>query len=325
MREMEPHFQETARVLKAMQKWNESHGISAAKQARSTMEQIERWSGITVVVALVVGIGFSLVMMRDFQSRMKDALGRLSETAEKLSSAATEVASTSFAMAEGATSQAASIEEVSAASEEVKSMTRQNAQRTTEATEIVQHKQKTYEETNQRLERMVAAMVEIGQQSSQIAKTLKVIDDIAFQTNILALNAAVEAARAGEAGQGFAVVADEVRALSQRCAQAAHDTTSLIEATMTKTGEGQRRVDNLVMSVKELHAKSFDVKNLVEEIAQAGVEQGRGMESIASALSSLDRQTQNAAAAAEEGSAAAAHLAEQSRAMRAAVAELARL
>lgn len=325
MREMDPHFQSSSRTLKAMQKWNETHGQMAAQHAHNTMGSNQKLSAMVLIVAMVLGVGFSVLMIHDFQTRLKQALGQLTRTATELSSAASQVAATSMTIAEGATSQAASIEEVSAASEEVNSMTRHNAEHTGEATRIVQEKQKTYEETNQRLERMVQAMSEIGQQSAEIAKTLKVIDEIAFQTNILALNAAVEAARAGEAGQGFAVVADEVRALSQRCAKAANDTTSIIEATISKTGEGQRRVDHLVTSVKELHARSFEVKNLVDEISRAGIEQGRGMESIASALASLDRQTQNAAAAAEEGSAAAAHLADQSRAMREAVGELARL
>ena len=148
------------------------------------------------------------------------------------------------------------------------------------------------------------------------------IDEIAFQTNILALNAAIEAARAGEAGQGFAVVADEVRSLSQRCAQAARDTAGLIEESMTKSNEGKVRVDTVVVSVKQLHERASEIMKLLDQIGFAGGEQVKGMDSVAKSLSSLDRQTQNAAAAAEEGSSSAQQLAAQADAMRASIGEL---
>ncbi len=151
-------------------------------------------------------------------------------------------------------------------------------------------------------------MAEINTHSGKIYKIRKVIDEIAFQTNILALNAAVEAARAGEAGMGFAVVADEVRNLAQRSAQAAKDTASLIEGSITKSHEGKAKVDQVASAIRDITAESTKVKTLVEEVHLGSQEQARGIEQISRAIVQMEQVTQKTAADAEESSAAATEL-----------------
>ena len=164
--------------------------------------------------------------------------------------AASLVSSASHSLAEGATQQAASLEETSASTEEITSITRKNADHALQVAGLMQQSAEGAGGVNTSLDRMVEQMREIGNSSNKIARIIKVIDEIAFQTNILALNAAVEAARAGEAGLGFAVVADEVRNLAQRCAQAARDTAGLIEDSIATSRDGNARLDQMAESVR---------------------------------------------------------------------------
>ena len=151
-------------------------------------------------------------------------------------------------------------------------------------------------------------MQEIGNSSNKIARIIKVIDEIAFQTNILALNAAVEAARAGEAGLGFAVVADEVRNLAQRCAQAARDTAGLIEDSIATSRDGNARLDQMAGAVRAMTENATRVKSLVDEVNLGSQEQARGMEQISRAVLQMEQVTQRTAAAAEESASAGSEL-----------------
>ena len=172
--------------------------------------------------------------------------------------------------------------------------------------------QQKFVQTNQSLDQSVVAMGEINAQSGKISKIIKVIDEIAFQTNILALNAAVEAARAGEAGMGFAVVADEVRNLAQRCAQAAKDTAALIEESIAKSNDGKVKVDQVATAIRAITEESAKVKKLVDEVNLGSQEQARGMEQIAKAITQMEQVTQKTAANAEESASAAEELNAQS-------------
>jgi methyl-accepting chemotaxis protein len=166
--------------------------------------------------------------------------------------------------------------------------------------------------TNQALAKMVVAMGDINSSSDKIGKIIKVIDEIAFQTNILALNAAVEAARAGEAGMGFAVVADEVRNLAQRSAQAAKDTAALIVESIANSNDGKARVDQVAIAVRAITEESDKVKMLVDEVNIGSQEQTRGFEQVSKAIVQMERVTQSTAASAEESASASQELTAQS-------------
>jgi methyl-accepting chemotaxis protein len=191
-------------------------------------------------------------------------------------------------------------------------MAHKNSDNSKEAAGLVTGSQEKFIQTNRSLEQMVTAMQEINASSDKIAKIIKVIDEIAFQTNILALNAAVEAARAGEAGMGFAVVADEVRNLAQRSAQAARDTASLIEESIAKSNEGKAKVDQVAVAIRGITEESGKVKILVDEVSMGSQEQARGLEQIAKAITQMEQVTQQTAASAEESAAAAEELSAQS-------------
>jgi methyl-accepting chemotaxis protein len=175
---------------------------------------------------------------------------------------------------------------------------------------------------NTTLATMITSMQQINDSAAKISKIIKVIDEIAFQTNILALNAAVEAARAGEAGMGFAVVADEVRNLAQRSAQAAKDTASLIEESIATSNEGSvhlKKVADVVASITEAAGK---VKLLVDEVNTGSQEQARGIEEIARTLTEIDRVTQANAAAAEQSASAGQQMSAQAHSLTDLVGEL---
>jgi methyl-accepting chemotaxis protein/methyl-accepting chemotaxis protein-1 (serine sensor receptor) len=170
-------------------------------------------------------------------------------------------------------------------------------------------------EANKTLADMMTSMQEIGASSGKISKIIRVIDEIAFQTNILALNAAVEAARAGEAGMGFAVVADEVRNLAQRSAQAAKDTAALIEESILKSADGSTKLGEVAASIQAITEGAGKVKTLVDEVEASSKEQAQGIEQISKAVSQMDEVTQRTAASAEESASASEELNAQSQAL----------
>ncbi|HET6250787.1 MAG TPA: methyl-accepting chemotaxis protein [Tepidisphaeraceae bacterium] len=167
-------------------------------------------------------------------------------------------------------------------------------------------------EGNRTLGEMVVSMQEITGSSDKISKIIKVIDEIAFQTNILALNAAVEAARAGEAGMGFAVVADEVRSLAQRAGQAAHDSSAVIQESVAKAAAGKDQLDEIAHSIQSLAENAHSIQVLIHAVESGSEEQMRGFEQISKAIAQMEQVTQNTAATAEESASAAREMSSQS-------------
>jgi len=276
-----------------------------------------------VEVAVAVGLGFLVVIsLSRVLSRVAVSLG---EGSNQVASAAAQVSSASQSLAEGASEQAASLEETSASLEEMSSMTKRNSENAQKANELAKQTRSAADKGAEDMQTMSAAMEAIKVSSDDIAKIIKTIDEIAFQTNILALNAAVEAARAGEAGMGFAVVADEVRNLAQRSAQAAKETASKIEGAITKTAQGVEISCKVEQALNDILAKVRQVDELVAEVSSASTEQTQGIAQIGTAVGEMDKVTQSNAASAEESASAAEELNAQAECMKDSVGELLRL
>jgi methyl-accepting chemotaxis protein/methyl-accepting chemotaxis protein-1 (serine sensor receptor) len=274
----------------------------------NTVKQQVMFGSAGLLVTLMLGF----LLVRYLNTTLKEAITGLLEGAEQVASAAGQVAVSSQSLAQGSSEQAASLEETSASSEEIHSMARKNSENSRAAADLVAESQQRFAQSNQSLNQMVVAMGEINAQSDKISKIIKVIDEVAFQTNILALNAAVEAARAGEAGMGFAVVADEVRNLAQRCAQAAKDISALIEESIAKSKDGKAKVDQVATAIRTITDEAARVKTLVDEVNLGSQEQTRGIEQVAKAITQMEQVTQTIAASAEEGASAAEELTAQS-------------
>ncbi|MGD0298771.1 MAG: methyl-accepting chemotaxis protein [Bryobacteraceae bacterium] len=297
----------------------ESVEVAQAKVATS------RWIAILLTgIFLVVG-GVIVKVVHDMSKGLRRVALELSEGAEQINSASSQVASSSQSLAQGASQQAASLEETSASTEEITSMTRKNAENSKSAADVMAEVDREVKEGNQTLDQMVTSMQQINASSDKISKIIKVIDEIAFQTNILALNAAVEAARAGEAGMGFAVVADEVRNLAQRSAQAAKDTAGLIEESIATSRDGSAKLEQVAGVIRAITQSSAQVKTLVDEVNMGSQEQARGIDQIAKAVAQMDQVTQGTAASAEESASASEELSAQAQAMNHIVVELAEL
>ncbi len=282
---------------------------TAAEEASTV--SFRRWMVIALIgLTLAMACG-ALLVIGQTQSDLRRIASEMAEGAGQVASAATQVSSASQALAQGASEQAASLEETSASTEELTSMTRKNAENSKSAAEFMVATSSTVEEANRTLGQMVASMREINASSDKIGKIIKVIDEIAFQTNILALNAAVEAARAGEAGMGFAVVADEVRNLAQRSAQAAKDTAALIEESIAKSNEGSTRLDKVAAAIRAITGNASQVKTLVDEVKVGSEEQARGIEQISKAIAQMEQVTQKTAANAEESASAGEEMSAQ--------------
>jgi methyl-accepting chemotaxis protein len=293
----------------------------SAKQA----QQSDTASAVASIGAVGLAMLAGLMMawqVRGIVRTLRATVEDLFAGAEQTSSAAAQVATLGQALAQGASEQAAALEETSASGEEVNSMTRNNAQNSHVAAELAGQSQEQFAAANRSLDELLVAMSEIDQQSGKISQIIKVIDEVAFQTNILALNAAVEAARAGEAGMGFAVVADEVRNLAQRCAQAAKDTASLIEESISKSSAGKTKVEQMAVLLHRVTEDSGKIRTLIDQMNQGSQEQSRGVGEIGKAVSQIEQVTQRTAASAEESAAAAEELNAQAETLNATVGRL---
>lgn len=272
------------------------------------------------IVALTVILGVAII--RSITAPLRRVILELTTGSDQVTAAADQVATASQSLAEGASEQAASLEETGASLEEMSSMIQRTADNARGAQQLSNETRRAAETGSQDMTEMNLAMDAIKASSDNIAKIIRTIDEIAFQTNILALNAAVEAARAGDAGQGFAVVADEVRTLAQRSAQAAKETAQRIEDSIEKSERGVQLSTRVAKGFQDIVNKARQVDELIGQIAGASQEQSQGIAQVNTAVSQMDRVTQANAASAEESASAAEQLSAQAKTLLDAVSEL---
>jgi len=289
---------------------------------KSSVEDLAS-SSLIMIVGLAVAVGLGMLLAFVITLSITKPVSRiaevLSEGSSQVASASEQLSGASQQLAEGSSELAASIEETSATLQQSASMVRQNNENTKQAAMLSKQAMEAAEGGNQEMTEMMTAMGDLKKSSDEIAKIIKVIDEIAFQTNILALNAAVEAARAGEAGMGFAVVAEEVRNLAQRSAQAAKDTASIIERNIALSESGVAVAVKVKGSLETIADGARKVSELVDEITAASSEQAQGIEQITKAISQMDQVTQSTASNAEESASASEELSAQAESMKEAV------
>jgi len=277
---------------------------------------------ITIVI-LVIGFIFLVVttfgifyFSRSIALPIGQTAGDLSVASEQVAAASSQVASASQSLAEGATEQASALEETSSSLEEMSSMTRQNADNAAQAKALMSEARQIVDKVDRQMQNMVISIQDVAKSSEETGKIIRTIDEIAFQTNLLALNAAVEAARAGEAGTGFAVVADEVRNLALRAAQAAKNTSDLIENTIVTVQASRDLTRQTQSAFSENREITNRVGQLVDEIAAASSEQAQGIGQIGKAVAQMDKVVQQTAANAEESASASEEMNAQARQMK---------
>ncbi len=314
-----------------MENWKDGqvHGAFVLRADLDRLTPVIRAGVIDTVawiVPIALAIGVIVFFLVQMINRRLDSLAiQLSGCADTVNGAVDDLSSASQSLVQGATEHSAALEETSSSSEEINAMARRNNENSHNVAEMVAKSQENFVEANTSLDEMESAISDIKEQSDRISKIIKIIDEIAFQTNILALNAAVEAARAGDAGLGFAVVADEVRNLAQRSAQAARDTTGLIEESIAKAATGKQTVDHVVSVMRRITEDSARIKVLIDEVNVGSTEQTRGIEQISQAMSQMEQVTRASVADADRTAGSATGLAEQAANLKLIVADLTEL
>ena len=249
--------------------------------------------------------------LQEISNDLNKTMAEIKTSAREVNAGAEQVSSGAQGLSQGATEQASSIEELSATVNDISEHIKKTAENTRLANTEAQNAGKEVSHSDKQMQQMKAAMENINQKSGEISKIIKTIDDIAFQTNILALNAAIEAARAGVAGKGFAVVADEVGNLAQKSANAAKDTTMLIEETLQAVEQGTVLADSTAESLQRVVTGAGKVTELVNQIAEASVEQSRAVEQVSTGIDQISSVVQSNTATAEESAAASEELSGQ--------------
>ncbi|WP_371375819.1 methyl-accepting chemotaxis protein [Sporomusa aerivorans] len=261
-------------------------------------------------------LGNLATSFRKMADNLNEVMHNINTSAGQVATGAKQLASSSMSLSQGATEQASAIEELSASIEEIAKQTELNAQFADQANLAAATAKNNAVTGNSQMREMLQAMEEINVASGNISRIIKVIDEIAFQTNILALNAAVEAARAGQHGKGFAVVAEEVRNLAARSANAAKETTAMIEGSIQKVSGGTKIANDTARALNHIVEQVAEVSLLVSKIATASTEQAAGIEQINQGISQVTQVVQTNSATAEESAAASEELTGQAEVLR---------
>jgi methyl-accepting chemotaxis protein len=264
-----------------------------------------------VVLSVPLACLLAWALTRSIVRPLNRTIATLVDGANHVNSASQQVASASQQLAAGAGQQASALEEASGALEEMAAMTRTNAANSQQANVLANRARQSAANGEKTMGELNGAMADINDSAVQIGKIIKAIEEIAFQTNLLALNAAVEAARAGEHGKGFAVVAEEVRSLAQRSAQAVRDTAGLIDGAVARAKRGTAVAAEAGKSLNAIVGDVANVAELLGGISRASDDQAQGVDQLNSAVSQVDRVTQQNAAGAEESASAAEELSAQ--------------
>ncbi len=318
----DPNYIRFQNAIQASLVYND-HLAQGTAQASQNSTRFTMWL-LTITSLIAVGVSATLAWMtiRNIRTGLGGILSDLNRSSLHTASAARQMASASQSLSSGAAEQAAAIEETSASLEEMSAMIRSTADNSQKAMILASDARMLAGSGVSTMDAMTSAMADIGVASADVAKIVKNIDEIAFQTNILALNAAVEAARAGEAGAGFAVVADEVRSLAQRSAAAARETAQKIDVAMASAERGSARSEQVARALKDISEKVVATDLLVADIAKAASEQALGVAQVNIALGQMDRIAQSNSAGAEQSASAAEELNAQAESLKLAVEQL---
>jgi methyl-accepting chemotaxis protein len=301
---------------------NDQHAQTTGAEAISDSNWSQHATILTVILGVIAALGFGILLSFGISRRLLKISSTTSEGTNQIASATMQVSSAAQNVAESVSEQAAAMEETRSGLEELLGTTKQNAEKAHSATDLVRGTNELVDKAGKSAHAMDTSMKEIKAASDQTSKIVKTIDEIAFQTNLLALNAAVEAARAGEAGKGFAVVAEEVRNLAMRSAEAAKNTSTLIEDTLSRVAGGVRVVDGLKNALDEVTQSTGKVSGLIADIADSTSSQASGIDQMTVAVRQMDQSIQDNAANAEEAASAAEELAGQAESLKESMREL---
>jgi len=279
-----------------------SHAIGQIAERNIDLDEVSPYRGDFVKISDSLNI-----IIRS----LNHVLGEMNQVAEQVSAGSNQVSLGSQVLSQGSTEQAGAIQELSASVAEIAEQTKANAANASQASQIADYTKDNAIKGNRMMQDMLNSMKDINESSNSISKIIKAIDEIAFQTNILALNAAVEAARAGQHGKGFAVVAEEVRSLAARSAEAASETTELIENSIQKVNAGTLAANNTAGSLKEIVDGIEKSADLVKNIASASMEQADSISEVNKGLDQISIVVQNNSATAEESAASSEELSGQ--------------